>query len=104
MIKTGRAYFVDFPRRMEDLMLPHNINAEQEYEIVARVRLGATDFANFINDMAADRAFIEAHCARCSADDVYRCMLVQQIGRSDGVLIVPTDRCFVKFDACYKGV
>lgn len=89
---------------MEDLMLPHNIDAEQEYEIAARVRLGATDFANLINDMAADRAFIEANCTQCSADGVYKCLLVQQIGRSDGVLIVPTDRCFVKFAACYKGV
>ena len=59
MNKTGRAYFVAFPRIIEDLKVLHDIKEERNYEIVARVKLDATDYENFITDMVADRQFIE---------------------------------------------
>lgn len=104
MAKSGRAYFVDFPRRMEDLVIPHDINEEQDYEIVARVSLGAIDYQNFITDMAADRRFIEDHHTQCEMGSVWKCLLVQQQGKNDGVLVVPADRCYIKYAAYYTGL
>ena len=57
--KTGRAYFVAFPRIIED-------NGEL-----------------------------------CSIGSVWRCLLVQQKGKKDGVLVIPVDQCFVKYAAYY---
>lgn len=102
MAETGRAYFVDFPRRIEDLTLLHDIDTEHEYEIAATVTLGAVDYENFITDMAADRQFIEEHCAQCSTAGVWKCLLVRQRGKNDGVLVVPADRCYVKYAAYYS--
>ena len=78
MNRTGRAFFVDFPRIMEDLKALHDINAEQDFEIVATVKLGAIDFENFVTDMVADRQFIEDNCDLCSVGGVWKCLLVQQ--------------------------
>lgn len=103
MEKTERAYFVDFPRRMEDLRVLHDTNAEQDYEIVATAKLRTMDYENFITDMVADRQFIEDYHELCGVGKVWKCLLVQQRGKKDGVLIVPTDRCYVKYAAYYKG-
>lgn len=103
MNRKGRAYFIDFPRIMEDLKALHDINAEQDYEIVATVKLGTIDYENFITDMVADRQFIEDNCDLCSVGSVWKCLLVQQKGEKDGVLVVPTDRCYVKYAAYYTG-
>ena len=101
--KTGRAFFVAFPRIMEDLKVLHDIKKEQEYEIMATVKLGATDYENFITDMGADRQFIEDHCDVCSVGRIWKCLLVQQKGKKDGVLVIPIDQCFVKYAAYYAG-
>ena len=99
--KTGRAYFVTFPRIIEDLKVLHDIKEERDYEIVARVKLNATDYENFITDMVADRQFIEDNGELCSIGSVWRCLLVQQKGKKDGVLVIPVDQCFVKYAAYY---
>ncbi len=102
METSGQAYFVNNPRRIEDLIIPHDVNAEQEYEIAATVNLGAMDYQNFITDMRADRQFIEdyyKHC--CGAGDKLKCLLVRRHGKRDGVLIVPKDRCYIKCAAYY---
>ena len=101
--KTGRAYFVAFPRIMEDLKVLHDVKKERDYEIVARVKLGTTDYENFITDMVADRQFIEDNCELCSTGSVWKCLLVQQKGKKDGVLVIPVDQCFVKYAAYYTG-
>ena len=53
--------------------------------------------------MVADRQFIEDNCDLCSVGSVWKCLLVQQKGKKDGVLVVPTDRCYVKYAAYYTG-
>lgn len=92
------AYFVEFPRRIEDLQCPHLIDCERPYRIVATVALRKIDYENFITDMIADRQFLEDHAYLCSEGEVWRCILVKQRGKSDGVLVVP-DGCYVKYAA-----
>lgn len=104
MEKTGYAYFVESPRIVEDLMAPHPIEREQRYEIVKAVKLTKIDYENFITDMIADRQFIEENAALCAQGGVWRCLLVQQRGRTDGVLVVPDDGCYVGWAAYYCGL
>ena len=103
MEKTGFAYFVESPRIIEDLLAPHPIEQETQYEIVNTVKLAKIDYENFITDMIADRLFIEGNAALCAQGGVWRCLLVQQRGRTDGVLVVPVDGCYVGWAAYYSG-
>lgn len=95
----GRAYFVERPRRLDDLQIPHLLDRERPYRIVAKVELQGIDYENFVTDMLADRQFIEDHGQDCKAGDVWDCLLVQQKGREDGVLVLPEQGCFVSWAA-----
>ena len=99
MERTGFAYFVESPRIIEDLLAPHPIEQETQYEIVNTVKLAKIDYENFITDMIADRLFIEENAALCAQGGVWRCLLVQQRGRTDGVLVMPADGCYVGWAA-----
>ena len=103
MERTGYAFFVESPRIIEDLLAPHPIEQETQYEIVKTVKLAKIDYENFITDMIADRLFIEENAALCAQGGVWRCLLVQQRGRTDGVLVVPVDGCYVGWAAYYRG-
>ena len=103
MVRTGYAYFVESPRIIEDLKVPHPIEQETQYEIVKTAKLAKIDYENFITDMIADRQFIEANASLCSQGGPWRCILVQQRGRTDGVLVVPVDGCYVSWAAYYRG-
>ncbi len=87
------------PRRLEDLQIPHLIDCERPYRIVAKVKRQKIDGENFITDMLADRQFIEDHGQDCKAGDVWDYLLVQQRGRTDGVLVLPDQDCFVSWAA-----
>lgn len=82
-------------------MQPHPIEREHAYEIVKQVKLAKIDYENFITDMVADRQFIEDNANLCSKDEIWRCILVQQHGRTNGVLVMPEDGCFVGWAAYY---
>lgn len=103
MERTDFAYFVEGPRIIEDLKVPHPIEQETQYEIVKTAKLAKIDYENFITDMIADRQFIEENAALCAQGGVWRCLLVKQRGRSDGVLIVPIDGSYVGWAAYYCG-
>ena len=103
MKRTGYAFFVESPRIIEDLLAPHPIEQETQYEIVKTVKLAKIDYENFITDMIADRQFIEDNASLCSRGEIWRCILVQQRGRTDGVLVVPVDGCYVGWAAYYRG-
>ena len=92
---SGKAYFVSDPRRIEDLTVLHLAEKERPFAVVKTVKLAKIDYENFITDMLADRQFIEDHAALCSKDEVWRCILVQQRGHADGVLVMPEDGCYV---------
>ena len=102
MKKNRYAYFVESPRTINDLMQPHPIEQEQVYEIVKTIKLSKIDYENFITDMVADRQFIEDNVTLCSKDETWHCILVQQHGRTDGVLVMPEDGCFVGWAAYYS--
>ena len=99
MEKIGTAFFVGFPRILDDLKKPHLIEAEQRYEIVKTVTLGKMDYDNFCSDMVADRQYIEDNFDLCGTGSVWKCLFVHQRGHTDGILIVPTDGCYVKYAA-----
>ena len=97
----GYAYFVERPRRIEDLMVPHPIEKERPFRIVTGIQLPAIDYENFITDMLADRQFIEDYSRRCKKGEVWDCLLVRRRAQPDGVLVMPEDSCFVGWAANY---
>lgn len=99
MKREGSAYFVEFPRILSDLQKPHLIDSEHPYEIAKTIALGKMDYDNFCTDMLADRQFIEDYYDLCGTGPVWKCLFVHQRGRADGILIVPTDDCYVKYAA-----
>lgn len=99
MSRTGKAYFVPDPSRIDDLSVPHLITDERPYEIVKTIILGAIDYGNFITDMMADRTFIEESHTLCGKDEVWRCLFIRQRGKTDGVLVMPEDGSFVGWAA-----
>lgn len=85
----GSAFFVLFPKTLNDLFKPHIVDQEQPYEVVKTVALSAIAYENFITDMVADRQFIEDNADICTAGKPMKCILVRQRGKSEGVLVVP---------------
>ncbi len=101
--KTGTAYFVPDPSRLEDLQIPHSLDSETPYEIVKMIRLGSIDYGNFITDMLADRQFLEENTLLCEKSSIWKCLLVQKRGATDGVLVMPEDDGYVGWAAYIKG-
>lgn len=99
----GYAYFVEYPRIIDDLLAPHIFEAERPFVVAKIVKLAKIDYENFITDMVADRQFIEDHAAFCKMGETWNCILAQQRGRSDGVLVMPADICHVGWAAYYRG-
>ena len=58
MKSSGYAYFVEYPRIIDDLMLPHPIEQERPYRVVKSIKLAKIDYQNFVTDMIADRQFV----------------------------------------------
>ena len=102
MKKSGMAFFVKTPRRIEDLLKLHAIEEERAYEIIKYVRLAKIDYENFITDLVADRQFIENNADLCSKDGTWQCILVQQHGRRDGVLVIPENGCYIGWAAYFN--
>lgn len=98
----GTARFVEYPRNFEDLSELQTTGQEQHYEIVKVVKLLKIDYENFTTDMVADRAFIQAYASGCEIGEIWRCLLVQQYRRSDGILVIPMDGCHVGWAAYYE--
>ena len=49
----GYAYFVERPRRIDDLMVPHLNEQERLYRIVTEIQLPAIDYENFMDVLDA---------------------------------------------------
>ena len=99
----GYAFFAENPRILEDLIMPHPVELELPYRIEKTIKLAKIDYENFITDMVADRQFIEDNASLCSQGNVWKCLLVQQRGQADGVLVMPTDQSYVGWAAYYRG-
>ena len=94
-----RAFFVRRPRIVADLMVPHPLELEQPYEIIGLVRLSKLDYENFITDMLVERAFLDAYANLCSETPYMKCVKVEQIGQSGGVLVVAEKTAHVSWAA-----
>ena len=95
MERIETAFFVFRPRRIDDLLVPHFLEREHQYQIVADVTLKAIDYENFAEDLLADREFLEPYAEHCDKGTIYRCIFVHQKGSKEGILIVPEQGCFV---------
>ena len=101
MSKHGTAFFVERPRRMDELMCPHLSEWEREYEVVKTIRLSGIDYENFITDMVADRQFLEDNASLCSKDRaLIRCLEITCKGSKERVLVVP-DGAWVEIAAIH---
>jgi hypothetical protein len=98
---TGRAYFVKYPSRIENLLRPHLLTDQKPYVVVRTVTLAHIDYKNFITDMTAERRFLEVCAPLCRArpDGALACVLVKQRSRKGGVLAVPDALGFVVWAA-----
>ena len=47
-MEKGTAYFVKYPRTLQDLLILHDVAEENPYEIVKDIRLQPIDYENFI--------------------------------------------------------
>lgn len=93
------AYFIKYPRVIDDLKKPHLINQERPYEIVEQLVLAEIDYENFITDMRADRRFIEDAAEFCAEGDVIKCLYVRRRNKAGGILVVPENKSYVKWAA-----
>ena len=94
-----KAFFVERPHTIEDLMQPHLLAHERKYRIVKTIELGKIDYENFVTDMLADRQFIEDNAGLCSRGEVWQCLLIRQRRCSDGILVMPEGGCYVGWAA-----
>ncbi len=83
------AFFVRYPRRMNDLMTPHPLEAEKPFQIIEEVKLSHIDYENFSEDLLADRAFLERYHSLHTRDGALQCLLIHDWNQSDGILVVP---------------
>lgn len=96
------AYFVKYPRTIEDLRNPHIANYEHSYEVAKTVTLAEIDYGNFITDMAADRQFLEDNANVCTEGEPMQCLLIRRSSKKDGILAIPDMpdyRAYVKLAA-----
>jgi len=97
-----QAYFVQKPRRSEELCVPHDVTAESKYKIEKIINLKLIDYENFCGDMLVSRELLENSAKLCgiTADGVYRCLCVrsEKSGGPD-ILVLPDSGGFVLFAA-----
>lgn len=104
MTERKTAYFVRYPRILEDLQVIHLVDAERPYEIVKTVQLSKMEYENFTTDLLADRAFLDGFPETKWNETVHRCVFVHARGQKDGVLVVPTKEGHVKLAAYIPSV
>lgn len=98
----GDAYFVERPRTIRDLRVPHPLEKRRPFKIVKTIELSAIDYENFIFDLLADRSFIEAHHSLCSKGEVWDCLYICKRKSKEGILVLPYGKCYVDWAAFYS--
>ena len=98
----GYAYFVQNPRRIDDLFQPHLPEKEMPYVVAASVALSNLDYENFTQDMTVDRPILENYSWLCSMGPLWCCILVHKKDRrEEGMLVIPKDKCFIGWAAYF---
>lgn len=93
------AFFVKYPRRLEQLQRPFPLEQAREYRVSARVLLNAVDYGNFISDMLVERDYLEQALPQCGQEPEEGCVLVSWPGGKEGILVVPERGGFVRYAA-----
>ena len=99
MNSHGYAYFILHPRIMEDLLVLHDVQDEQPYEIVKEIGLQAIDFDNFAADLTVERQYIEDNAYLCGKCDVWKVLLIRGRNPGYGVLVLPETNGYVGWAA-----
>ena len=102
MAAIGDAFFVERPRTIADLKVPHPIEKRKPVEIVKIISLASIDYENFIYDMLADREFIEVNSHLCSRGDIWKGLFICRKKADEGVIVIPKDKCYVGWAAFYS--
>lgn len=84
-----KAFFVQRPRTITDLVVPGGTVTEARFKIVQIVLLKAIDYENFITDMLVDRVFLTASPYCHVENDIWYCLFVSKRGAKDGILVMP---------------
>lgn len=94
---TGRAHFLKYPSRIEDLKKPYLLVNQSDYIIVKTITLRKIDYVNFITDLTVERDYLEQSAPFCHVrnDHVLPSLLVRQYGGKDGVLVIPDELGYV---------
>ena len=94
--------FIRYPHRIEELKKLHLPEQRQPFVIEKTINLKKIDYENFITDLCVDRWFIQENAKLCCVDksDVWHCILIRRIGKTDGVL-VQSDGCDFAKHAAY---
>lgn len=97
------ALFVYLPFSVEDLLKLHFSEQRRPYAIEKTIVLKRIDYENLIWDLCVSRDYIEENARLCRIDEtgVYHCILVQQRGKKDGILIMSDKTFFPKYAAYY---
>ena len=88
-MEKGTAYFVKYPRIMQDLLILHDAAEEIPFEIVKDIRLQPIDYENFITDMTVDRQFIEDAASLYENGEIKKCLFVHGRTAKEGILVLP---------------
>lgn len=98
-----KAFFVNRPRRLDDLKSLHLVNEEEPFEILKDIALRANDYTNFSEDLLADRAFLDDWNDIPTAGGRKQCIFVHRCNKPDGILVVPTKDSHVLCAAYWSG-
>lgn len=101
MSKLPAAFFVEHPRRIDDLRRPFPLESSKPYIIEKTITLAEIDYENFITDLYADRWFVDKYTDKCRVDEngVWHCILVKQKIKADGILVMSDGHVFPKWSA-----
>ncbi|MGM9553526.1 MAG: hypothetical protein ACI3V2_04420 [Faecousia sp.] len=98
-----KAFFVNRPRRLDDLKSLHLVNEEEPFEILKDIALRANDYKNFSEDLLADRAFLDDWNDKPTVGGTKLCIFVHRCNKPDGILVVPTEDSHVLCAAYWSG-
>ena len=105
MLQYPMAFFVFCPRRLTDLFRPHLIEQRKPYSVEKIIKIAKIDYENFTADFCAERWFIEDNAVLCkiAEDGVWHSILIQQYGKTDGILVMAKGQSYPQWASYMPG-
>lgn len=103
-MKHPTAFFVSLPFTVRDLRRLHPVDQRRPYIVEVTVSLERDEYENLSEDLTQWRQYIEDNMRLCRIDEesVWHCILVQEQGRSDGILLMTDGEEWPKWAAYYS--